>query len=313
MKKTKKVAWGVDTGIFGIIPHMIRILFALSFGLLLAACGGGGGALSVDNSEISPGADDRATPPLVCGENEINNGAACVCDSGYEEVGGKCVPVLLACPANSARPSSRAVCECNGGYEEVGGKCVPVLSACPANSARPSSRAACECDNGYEEVGAECLAVLSACPANSARPSSRAECECNGGYEKVGAECVIEAEYLANPYLDYINPRYAYEQGYYGEGVTIAISEGLVSNNCFQKTHEDLGENQLTMDINSDPDNERFGCIEREGTRRHGTNVSRVAAAIRDGKGTHGVAPHAKLLPLRVFHADAMYDATELQ
>ncbi|MGI9306548.1 MAG: S8 family peptidase [Gammaproteobacteria bacterium] len=109
-------------------------------------------------------------------------------------------------------------------------------------------------------------------------------------------------EYKRNRALDYINPRYAYEQKHSGKGVTIAIIESAAGENCFLTTHEDLAENILTMTLIYEQPTaliRRFECKDDY----HATQVAGVAAASRNDKGAHGVAPEAKILPL-ILHAN---------
>ncbi len=224
----------------------------------------------------------------------------CVCDSGYVPDGAACM--RIACPDNSARATPDADCECNMGYDEVGGACLEMLAACPMNSARPTPREDCECNMGYDEVGAECLEMLDACPENSSRDSPRADCVCNEFYEDNGDGCRLPsdtAEYQSNPFLDEINPLYAYTKGHHGAGVTIAMVENNF-NGCFAHTHEDLAGQLISVEIippgATEPDetDSRFeGCIRYNASRGAGT-----AAAKRNETGGHGVAPEAKVVPL---------------
>ena len=105
------------------------------------------------------------------------------------------------------------------------------------------------------------------------------------------------AEYRKNPMYDHINPLYAYEQGYFGQGVTVAVVE---YHTGYVFEHSDLAENYTTPAIPG---------IEFSDSRinSHAAKVAGLIGGVRDGVGMHGIAPDAKMLPFRA--ANAYYNS----
>ena len=97
-------------------------------------------------------------------------------------------------------------------------------------------------------------------------------------------------EFNANYSLRQMGALYAYENGYFGQSVTIGITEYI------RETHEELAANAVSL-------NTTIAGIRKPQIKpgdiivnSHGTRVIGVAVAARNGKGFHGVAPQAKFL-----------------
>ena len=93
-------------------------------------------------------------------------------------------------------------------------------------------------------------------------------------------------EFNANYSLRQMGALYAYENGYFGQGVTIATSEEV------RETHEELAANAVSLTTTI----AGIGKPVSQNMSGHGTRVIGVAVAARNGKGFHGVAPQAKFL-----------------
>ena len=93
-------------------------------------------------------------------------------------------------------------------------------------------------------------------------------------------------EFNANYSLRQMGALYAYENGYFGQGVTIATSEEV------RETHEELAANAVSLTTTI----AGIGKPVSQNMSGHGTQVIGVAVAARNGKGFHGVAPQAKFL-----------------
>ena len=94
------------------------------------------------------------------------------------------------------------------------------------------------------------------------------------------------AEFRENYALQQMNALYAYENGYFGQGVTIGISEEI------RETHEDLAANAISLTTT-------IAGIRKPVSQNmdgHGTGVIGIAIAARNDKGGHGVAPQAKFV-----------------
>lgn len=100
--------------------------------------------------------------------------------------------------------------------------------------------------------------------------------------------------------------QYAYDAGYTGRGVTIAIVDtGIdVSGSEFAgriSPDSKAMENKFARCMTCAPETVTFDLKDVVG---HGTETASVAAAARDGKGMQGVAPDATILALKVTSAD---------
>ena len=109
----------------------------------------------------------------------------------------------------------------------------------------------------------------------------------NGGNDSPVKSEYDDAEFNANYSLRQMNALYAYENGYFGQGVTIATSEEV------RETHEELAANAVSLTTTIAGIGKP---VSSAGVPRHGTQVIGVAVAARNGKGFHGVAPQAKFL-----------------
>jgi len=86
---------------------------------------------------------------IVCGANEEKNAqGVCVCISGYEPYGGKCLPICAA----DERRNEAGVCRCVATYERINGVCVP---PCGTNKVR-NKAGNCVCMEGYIPEGNGC-------------------------------------------------------------------------------------------------------------------------------------------------------------
>lgn len=118
-----------------------------------------------------------------------------------------------------------------------------------------------------------------------------------------------DAEYHRNWGLAAINALAAYQQGYTGKGVTVAVVDsGLdVEHPEFagrvSRDRLNLGTGQSVRDVTPtiDPDGEIAG---------HGTHVAGIIGAARNGVGMQGVAYEATILPVRAIGIDPIFPDT---
>ena len=103
-------------------------------------------------------------------------------------------------------------------------------------------------------------------------------------------------EYNLQYGLDKIGAAEAYRRGYYGQGVTVAVLD-----NGFNTTHRDLRDQFIAGT------NVATGGTDVSDSDGHGSHVAGIIAAKMDGNRMHGVAPQAKILPIK--WADAEGDA----
>ena len=111
---------------------------------------------------------------------------------------------------------------------------------------------------------------------------------CNNG--ETNGFCVnARREYVNNYGLTRMNAQSAYSAGYFGQGAVVAVVDSGM-----RVTHEDLRNNVVT--------GRDFVFPGRQITDpgNHGTLVGGVIAATRGNGGAHGVAPLAKLMPLKI-------------
>ena len=111
---------------------------------------------------------------------------------------------------------------------------------------------------------------------------------CNNG--ETNGFCInARREYVNNYGLARMNAQSAYSAGYFGQGALVAVVD-----TGMRVTHEDLRNNVVT--------GRDFVFPGRQITDpgNHGTLVGGVIAATRGNGGAHGVAPLAKLMPLKI-------------
>ena len=116
----------------------------------------------------------------------------------------------------------------------------------------------------------------------------------------------IDAEFQRSRTLGLIGAQHAYELGYTGKGVVLAVVDsGLdVGHPEFLGRISPWAYNFVPGYAPTD-----LSDVKRDGTiEGHGTHVAGLAAAARDGVGMHGVAYNATVLPLRTH-----YGAGELE
>ncbi|MGI9307590.1 MAG: hypothetical protein ACR2P5_09885, partial [Gammaproteobacteria bacterium] len=108
-------------------------------------------------------------------------------------------------------------------------------------------------------------------------------------------------EFYLNPNLEKINAQYAYEQGYYGQGVTVVLP--WTGDYQIRKTHEELNDNIVDEAEVIGTPNTRFTILAQFGEAGENLGIAETAmgmagiiAGERNGIGAHGVAPEAKIL-----------------
>ena len=124
----------------------------------------------------------------------------------------------------------------------------------------------------------ELLTCFKSCPNGPAVPEDK---QCSD---------ILTNEFYSNYGLSNMRTEYAYEQGYFGAGATVAVVDDGV-----RTTHNDLKDNIVAgrrFKANDESD-----AIIDPGS--HGTPVAGIIAAARNNIGMHGVAPLAKIMPLQ--------------
>lgn len=125
--------------------------------------------------------------------------------------------------------------------------------------------------------------------------------------EKIIVETPIENntnwstdEYNVNYGLNSIGAKTAYEQGYTGKGVTIAVLDTGIDTDNSNFSNVLDGQRYLTT-INSKTRNlNRDYTTNVEDGHGHGTHVAGIALGAKNDSGTHGVAFNSNLLPVKV-------------
>ena len=106
-----------------------------------------------------------------------------------------------------------------------------------------------------------------------------------------GEQCsdILTYEFQRNFGLSNMRTEYAYEQGHFGAGATVAVVDDGV-----RVSHNDLKDNIVAG--RRFKENDESDAIIDPGD--HGTPVAGIIAAARNNIGMHGVAPLAKIIPL---------------
>lgn len=104
------------------------------------------------------------------------------------------------------------------------------------------------------------------------------------------------SEFHANYGLKNIKAYEAYDDGYTGSGVKVAVLDG-----GFDTGHTDLDANFTTgydeEDDNNTPNAESHNSV----MGGHGTHVAGIIAAEKNGTGMHGVAYNSQIIPIKIF------------
>ncbi len=185
---------------------------------------------------------------------------------------------------------------CGGGGGGGNPPIVIPMVTCPDGSMEPF-RSLCPalCPAGYESFGFGDSAYCIKRCANGSSVREGEVCMQTCGDRTVLPEsesCAFRTrEYGRNRLLEEANVLPAYERGYFGQGVTVVVGDTGV-----RVTHEDLA-NNIVLD--------NPGIAEQENRfvpEYHGTAVAGVLGAVRGNeKGSHGIAPSVKIIPLDVF------------
>ena len=251
----------------------LMIFIAALTAVLLTACGGGGGGVSM-------------TPP-TCSDTEILENNLCRPITANDCRGATPIFADDKCRARMASDCRGATPvldkgECRARTVNDCTVAAPVFERgeCRARIARDCSGATPIFDNG------ECVAISE---------YSEIQPACNNG---VNDEFCNNAgdEYVNNYGLANINAQAAYSAGYFGQGVTVAVVDSGM-----RVTHEDLRDNVVA---GYDFVSRGTEITDTQPNGGHGTLVGGIIAAERGNYGgsigTHGVAPAAKLMPLKI-------------
>ena len=157
------------------------------------------------------------------------------------------------------------------------------------------------CGGGGGGGGGVSVAPVQCGMPNSERvPEIRSDCICNSGYvaSADGGSCIRDpsafrfgedAEYRNNYGLNAIKAAAAYRGGYFGQNVTVGVVDSGV-----RVTHREFFGNIAPgrdLVFPNNPMSDPHG---------HGTRVAGVIAARRNGREMHGVAPLARIMPLKI-------------
>ena len=292
----------VKSAVFGIILVM-KLVYLLITVAILASCGGGGGGTINITIPSAPTAEDCHAESQI-----LVDGSCQSCPSRAPEYVRD-----IGCISVPAIPPTWRDCHAVGLILETVGDDVycrlPREEECHAYE-RTLSRYGCE-----------------RCPLATPKFNTATnQCEAQ-------TDTYITAEYRRSTGLETINALYAYERGYFGQGVTVVNVERVLAS------HEDLRANVLTMDINVDYSDtgvsnesdplavayeeyqakyngdrlaiEYFNYLLRLDDlglvdineldldfQYHGTSSGGVIVAEKNNIGGHGVAPQAKLIPI---------------
>ena len=115
-------------------------------------------------------------------------------------------------------------------------------------------------------------------------------------------------EFHANYGLKNIKAYEAYEDGYTGSGVKVAVLDG-----GFDTSHTDLDANFITGYDEEDDNNTPNADSHNSTMGGHGTHVAGIIAAEKNGVGMHGVAYEASIIPIKVFKDDGSFVSGGIQ
>ena len=202
--------------------------------------------------------------------------------------GNKCIATVESCNAND-----RIL------FTSKFSNITPYCRECPIDRPRQgnecsSTKVRCVADNKVL-VNDVCVSTTATCNAEN-KILVGDSCEsCPEDMRFRDNQCVVRsefdtAEYRANPGYEDMKVSYAYEKGYFGQGVTVAIlgSAGYVID------HPDLAANYITASIAGMSDFRLTATANFNGAAR----LAGFIGATRNGVGMHGIAPEVKMVPL---------------
>lgn len=117
-----------------------------------------------------------------------------------------------------------------------------------------------------------------------------------GGGGGSNSSSFATSEYNQQYGLASIKASKAYDRGYNGNGVKVAVLDG-----GFDLAHTDLDGNFITGYDTEDSDNTPGAESHNTTMGGHGTHVAGIIAAEKNDSGMHGVAYNASIIPVKVF------------
>ena len=231
-----------------------------------------------------------------CGKigQDYADGSCRDCRAGWSFAGDRCTPRSWTTAEECHRFGKQFIDE-NGGFCR---QCPPTAPVLNGNVCTATTKA-CQ-SNDKVLVGDMCVSTVATCNAND-KILVGDSCEsCPEDMRFRDNQCVVRsefdtAEYRANPAYEDMKLSYAYERGYFGQGVTVA----LIHQAGYAIDHPDLAANYITASIAGTRD---FRLTVRGG----GGDEARFAGLIgatRNGIGMHGIAPEVKMVPLPAGYA----------
>ncbi|MDC0037767.1 S8 family serine peptidase [Alphaproteobacteria bacterium] len=121
-------------------------------------------------------------------------------------------------------------------------------------------------------------------------------CGGGGGSSSSTTISYVTSEYNNQYGLGNIKASAAYDRGYNGNGIKVAVLDG-----GFDTSHTDLDENFITGYDEEDDDNTPNAESHTAAMGGHGTHVAGIIAAEKNDSGMHGVAYNASIMPIKIF------------
>ena len=242
------------------------------------------------------------TPRRV--DNECRPAALTVADCNNKDKilqDGACVPCEGGTPnrvGNECR-AALTVADCNGEDKILsGGACVSCGGATPRRAGNECMAALTVADcNGEDKIlsGGACVSCGGATPRRAGNECMAALTRCEDGSMFADAgRCRFRTREYGMTYGAFrIDAAYAYEKGFFGRGVTVAV----VDIDGTRTSHNELSENAVTARIATPYLTLGVRRLTNFSRRAHGTGVAGVIAASQNNTGMHGVAPRAKYIP----------------
>ena len=225
------------------------------------------------------------------------------CPLGTEFRDGECITTTSSCGVIGQVYVDGSCQYCSPGTVFRGGECITTTSSCGAIKQVYVDGSCQSCPVKTAFRGGECISITMArCiyvkgQIYAADGISKCAQNCPSGTEFSDDKCVPisppppssvfdTAEYRANPMYEDIKPLYAYEKGYFGQGVTVALYDDYTS---YAFEHPDLVARFVTTGFSDFRINGR------------GSQAAGILGANLNGVGMHGIAPEVKMLPFGLF------------
>ena len=236
-------------------------------------------------------------------DNQILVGDNCQsCPPNMQFSINQCIPTAASCHADNQILVGDNCQSCPPNMQFSINQCIPTAASCHADNQILVGDNCQSCPPNMQFSVNQCIPTAESCHAQSQILIGDSCQRCPTNRDFINNRCVSifdTAEYQVNLAYESIKPLYAYERGYSGQGVTVAIFEHRAN---YLIHHSDLAPNYITTSIDGISDyrlehHELSSGAHIARDNFHAAGVAGLLGARRNGEGMHGIAPEVKMIP----------------